>query len=154
MKEIRHPIRMSSFGKRDMRAQFAALPWRRRNGKIEVLLVTTRDTGRWVIPKGWPMNGKTPAEVAATEAFEEAGVIGVPADQCLGIFTYTKILEDGELPVVAVVYPVEVTRLLSDWDEKPCRKRKWVALKKAAKTVSDIELAELLSDPALQKRLI
>ena len=58
---------------REPRAQFAALPWRRRaDAGIEVLLITSRETRRWVIPKGWPIKGKSSAKSAAREAFEEA----------------------------------------------------------------------------------
>ncbi|WP_375261518.1 NUDIX hydrolase [Palleronia sp.] len=147
--ETVRPIDMADQGKRDMRAQFAALPWRRNDGRIEVLLVTTRDGDRWVIPKGWPMDGKTPAACAATEAYEEAGVIGVASERCVGVFTYRKRASEGGLPVIAAIFPLEVTRLLSDWDERKSRRRKWVSPKKAARLVSDPELARVLSDPTL-----
>lgn len=140
------PVTMADQSKRDMRAQFAALPWRRADDRIEVLLVTTRDGDRWVIPKGWPMDGKTPAASAATEAYEEAGVTGIASERCVGVFTYSKA---GGLPVIAAVFPLEVTRLLPDWDERKSRRRRWVSLKKAARLVSEPDLARLLADPTL-----
>ncbi|MEN9850080.1 MAG: hypothetical protein RL128_243, partial [Pseudomonadota bacterium] len=62
------------------RTQYGALCWRMHRGKVEVLLITSRDTGRWVIPKGWPIDGLAPAQTAAREAWEEAGVEGDIAD--------------------------------------------------------------------------
>ena len=151
--DIIRPVDMGDLGKRDMRAQFAALPWRRRKDTLEVLLVTTRETGRWVIPKGWPMPGKTPAAAAAIEATEEAGVIGVASERCVGVFTYLKILGETSLPVIVAVFPLEVTKTLSTWSEKDERKRKWVSLKKAAKLAGDRDLARLFGDPQLPKLL-
>ena len=67
------------------RTQYAALPYRRkRNSRTEVLLVTSRDTGRWIIPKGWPAKGKSPHKSAAREAREEAGVVGTIKRRPLG----------------------------------------------------------------------
>jgi 8-oxo-dGTP pyrophosphatase MutT (NUDIX family) len=71
------------------RVQYAALPYRRKgNSRTEVLLVTSRDTGRWIIPKGWPAKGKTPRKSAAREAREEAGVVGRISRQPAGSFLY------------------------------------------------------------------
>lgn len=151
--ESAQPIDMAQSGKRDMRTQFAALCWRRRKDDIEVLLVTTRTTGRWVIPKGWPIDGKTPAQSAATEAWEEAGAVGVASERCLGVFTYTKDMPDGDLPVAVAVFPVEVTKLLDEWPERKLRRRRFTSVKKASKAVSDSELSRLLLDPTLPKLL-
>src|SRR3569623_26252 len=69
--------------------QFAALPWRRMpDGSVKVLLITSRGSRRWVIPKGWPMPDRSPAQAAAQEAYEEAGVVGTPADKALGAYAY------------------------------------------------------------------
>lgn len=146
-------IDLLQLGKREMRAQFAALCWRRREERIEVLLVTTRETGRWVIPKGWPGQDRTPAECAALEAFEEAGVRGIGSERCVGIFTYVKEMPDDDLPVVVAVFPVEVSQLLDEWPEMTERTRRWAPLKKAARIVSDPGLRRLLSDPSLPKFL-
>lgn len=137
-----------------MRAQFATLPWRRVDGRIELCLITSRDTGRWIIPKGWPMDGKTPSEAAAIETFEEAGLRGIASTRCVGVYTYLKDLDDGpDLPVLVAVFPLEVTKVLNDWPEADQRSRKWVTLKKAARLVSDRELREILRDPNLPKLL-
>ena len=76
-----------------------------KNNKIQVLLVTSRGSGRWILPKGWPMDGKTPAASAAQEAWEEAGVDGTPDSRPLGLFSYNKSLDDADegFPCVAMV---------------------------------------------------
>jgi len=111
-------MRLSPAGKRDVRTQFGALPYRVRNGKLQILLITTRRTRRWVIPKGWPQDGATPSDSASTEAFEEAGVEGVASPQCLGIFTYIKEMDGDDLPCVVAVFPLKVKKVLKDWPEK------------------------------------
>ena len=78
---------------REPRAQFAALPWRRNaDGEVEVLMITSRDTRRWVIPKGWPIKGIKSPKSAAQEAFEEAGVIGKVRKSPVGAYAYDTIL--------------------------------------------------------------
>jgi 8-oxo-dGTP pyrophosphatase MutT (NUDIX family) len=76
------------------RAQYGALPFRR-TPDLEILLVTSRDTGRWVIPKGWPMKSKSRRAAAAIEALEEAGVEGEVGRQPLGAYIYDKVLPSG-----------------------------------------------------------
>ena len=66
--------------------QVGALIVRRRRGSCEVMLITSRDTGRWIVPKGWPMRGKPDDEAAAQEAFEEAGVEGEISRDPVGSF--------------------------------------------------------------------
>ena len=65
------PISLRGAAKSDVRTQFAALCYRIKRGKVQVLLVTSRRTKRWIVPKGWPMEGRTPADSAAQEAWEE-----------------------------------------------------------------------------------
>ncbi|MEP3299051.1 MAG: NUDIX hydrolase [Pseudoruegeria sp.] len=132
--------------KRDVRTQFAALCYRVKNGKVEVLMVTSRGTGRWIIPKGWPMDGQTPAAAAATEAFEEAGVDGRVKDMCLGIYSYQKDIGDDALPCVVAVFPVKVKRLHDNFPEAKERKRKWFSRKKAAARVKESELAQIIQN--------
>ena len=140
------PISLLNAGKRDLRTQFAALCYRVIHGKVEVLLVTSRRSGRWILPKGWPMDGKTPAESAATEAWEEAGVIGKVNPRCLGLYSYHKDLGPTErgLPCVAMVYGVRVKSMATNFPEKGERKRKWFRPKRAAERVEEPELAHLL----------
>ncbi len=149
------PLALDIGDKRDMRSQFAALCFRMRKNKPEVLLITTRGTGRWIVPKGWPMQGKTPAVAALTEAWEEAGVKGKVYDQCLGVFSYHKDLSPiHEAPCLALVYPVKVDSISRKYPEVGQRRRKWFRLKAAAEKVSEPELSQILRgfDPnALRK---
>ncbi|MEL7345614.1 MAG: NUDIX hydrolase, partial [Pseudomonadota bacterium] len=73
-----------------MRTQFGALCWRIKNGETRILLVTSRRTKRWILPKGWPLHGATPAKAATREAWEEAGARGKARPICLGIYSYLK----------------------------------------------------------------
>lgn len=140
------PLRVSGAGKREVRTQFGAICYRIHDGKVEVLLVTSRGTGRWIIPKGWPMDGETPAAAAATEAWEEAGAEGRVSNQVLGFYSYSKTLESDRLPCVVAVFPIKVKRLLNDFPEKGQRKRKWVSQKRAAAMVDEPELRRIIKD--------
>lgn len=138
--------------------QYAALCFRQKARQApEILLITSRDTGRWVTPKGWPMKDKTGAECAAQEAFEEAGVEGRLFADSIGLFTYDKILDDGTAqPCVVSVYPVAVEKLHAIYPEHGQRRRRWFSPAKAAARVDEPELAAILSafDPArLPRRL-
>lgn len=149
------PIFLQDSSKRDVRTQFAALCYRVTKGKPEILLVTSRRTKRWIIPKGWPMDGKTPGESAMTEAWEEAGVIGTLRSRSLGLYSYQKFVDgEGGLPCVAMVYAVKVKSLAQKFPEMGQRKRKWFSPKQAAARVSEPELAHILLkfDPAMLKR--
>lgn len=120
------------------RRQIAALCWRKKRGGIEVLLITSRETGRWVIPKGWPMDGRASHEAAAIEAWEEAGVQGEVATTSLGIFSYQKLYPSKPAIICDVeVFPLRVGKLISDFPEQSQRRRKWFSTKKAAKSVNE-----------------
>ncbi|MGH1368652.1 MAG: NUDIX hydrolase [Maritimibacter sp.] len=138
------PMRLKNAGKRDVRTQFGALPWRERDGKVQVLLITSRGTGRWILPKGWPMDGATPSKAAATEAWEEAGVIGKPSNVVLGFYSYRKRHEDDNLPIVVAVFPIKVRKVAKDFPEAGQRKRKWVSLKRAEKLLMEPELRAIV----------
>jgi 8-oxo-dGTP pyrophosphatase MutT (NUDIX family) len=126
-------------------AQYAALCYRPSGRDThEVLLITSRDTGRWIIPKGWPMKGRSGAESALREAFEEAGVEGRLSSTPIGVYSYDKILPDGVRPCIVTVYPVEVTQLSKDFPEKGQRARKWFTPRKAAEKVNEPELRALI----------
>ncbi|CUH40346.1 NUDIX domain protein [Jannaschia seosinensis] len=129
-----------------VREQIAALPLRwGDDDKVEVLMVTSRDTGRWVVPKGWTMKGIKPWAAAAIEAMEEAGVKGHIARQSFGSYSYDKRLDDGtRQPCIVHVYPMVVEREKDDWKERKERRRKWFPLRKAANLVAEPELSELL----------
>ena len=125
--------------------QTGALPWRRRKKGVEVLLVTGRRSRRWTIPKGWPMPGKSLAEAAAQEAFEEAGVKGTIDSEPLGSFRHTKTnLAIGDLDVTILVHPMWVERELPKWPELGQRKRKWFKPEEAAERVDSAELGALI----------
>lgn len=139
------PIKLPKARKRDVRSQFGALVYRVKDGKLQILLITSRRTGRWIIPKGWPMLGKRPAEAAAQEAWEEAGVKGTVSDQCLGLYSYYKTrTRFGTLPCLVNVYPVKARKLSKIYPEVGQRRRKWFSPKKAAKLVREPELARLI----------
>lgn len=127
--------------------QIAALPIRwDGKGQIKVLMVTSRDTGRWVMPKGWEMDGKKPWRAAEIEALEEAGATGYIAKDAIGTYRYPKIHDDGSVqPCLVRVYPMIVEKLLRDWKERKERTRKWFSPKAAAKRVDEQELSDLLA---------
>jgi 8-oxo-dGTP pyrophosphatase MutT (NUDIX family) len=128
--------------------QVAALCWRKIKGRKEVLLITSRDTGRWVVPKGWPMKGLSDVQAAMREAWEEAGVRAEPDKaRRAGQFFYDKALADGSvIPVVAHLYKVRLRKddLADRYPEAGQRRRAWVPAKKAAKLVQEPDLKAIL----------
>ena len=129
------------------RKQYAALPFVCLAQRIEVCLITSRATGRWIIPKGWPQESLAPHELAAQEAYEEAGLKGRIGIQSIGRFRYLKQLENGDsVRCDVAVYPMRVDYQTLDWPERTQRRLLWVKLKKAAKLVDDPELSSLLRD--------
>ena len=127
------------------RRQIAALPLRLKGGAVEVLMITSRDTGRWVVPKGWTMKSVKPWAAAAIEALEEAGAKGHIAREACGTYRYDKRMEDGEaVPCRVRVYPMIVDKLLSRWKEAAERERRWFPAAEAAGLVDEPELADLL----------
>lgn len=138
-----------------MRVQFGALCYRIKEGRTEVLMITSRGRRRWIVPKGWPIENKTPAEAAEIEAWEEAGVRGQAINQSLGVYSYGKIVENKMiLPCVVMLYPVKVDSLSDSWPEKKERKRRWMGRKKAARLTDDPDLAYLIRnfDPRKLRR--
>jgi 8-oxo-dGTP pyrophosphatase MutT (NUDIX family) len=130
---------------RGLRTQYGCLCYRVERGQLQILLITSRDTGRWLIPKGWPMRGREPAETAAAEAWEEAGAKGVVSPEVVGLFTYQKLSDDGAAtPCAVAVYAMGVTNLKDNYPENRERRRKWFPVEMAAQKASDAELAELI----------
>lgn len=124
-------------------AQYGALPWRR-EAQLQVMLVTSRETRRWTIPKGWPVKRLAAAEAAALEAHEEAGVVGRLAEP-IGTYRYNKRLRDGTVVICTVtVFPLEVDAVDEHWPEEAERERAWFSPEAAADLVDEHELKALL----------
>jgi len=125
--------------------QIAALCWRKRKGAVEVLLVTSRETRRWVIPKGWPMEGLADFNAARREAFEEAGVEGRMRREPIGQYFYEKRGKKETLPVNVTVYALEVVKKLKSWPEAKERERSWFSPHDAMLRVAEPGLKDILS---------
>ena len=124
--------------------QCAALPFKEEDGETLVMLITSRETGRWILPKGWAEKRLTEAELAAKEAYEEAGIIGQISPMPISCYHYTKRMP-VETKICAVnIYPLRVTQLLDDWKEVHQRRRQWFTLAQAALHVDDGELVTIL----------
>ncbi len=125
--------------------QVAALPVRRVNGMIEVLLVTSRDTGRWIIPKGWEIKGLKCHEAAAREAKEEAGVEGKIGPKAIGRFTYIKAERSDQGAIDVTVFLLSVRKECKRWREAGQRERAWFPIDSAAVHVQEPELSSIIS---------
>lgn len=128
----------------DHLVQCGALCWREKGSHVEILLITSRDTGRWIIPKGWPMDGKTLAEAAAQEAWEEAGIKGAIHPFPIGSYHYIKPDRANAL-VEVTVYSTRASQVKDKYPERKQRRRLWCSPDKAASMVDEPGLAELLS---------
>mgnify|MGYP001290627535 CR=1 FL=1 len=134
----------AAWGRR-RRRQCAALPVRERDGAVHVLLITTRGRGHWVIPKGWAEKGVAPHDLAAREAFEEAGLLGRVVEESIGAYSYMKRFPDGRRAICDVeVFALKVEASASDWPERGQRRKRWVVPDEAAAMVSEPGLAALL----------
>lgn len=120
--------------------RIAVIPYRYRNGRVEVLLVTSRGTGRWIVPKGHVEPHLGPRGSALLEAYEEAGVEGRITIDVLGTYLH------GPEPVKQEVdvYLMHVSRELRQWPEAGVRSRKWLPIKEAMKVVTENGLVPLL----------
>lgn len=125
--------------------QVAALCLREGANGPEVLLVSSLNTRRWILPKGWPMDNRTLAEAALEEAWEEAGVTGTVEPASLGTFSYDKLGKRGfAVPCRCEVFRVHVATLADVWPERDRRERRWVPLPEACESVAESELKALL----------
>ncbi|WP_176082681.1 NUDIX hydrolase [Martelella sp. HB161492] len=133
---------------RPARVQIAALCFRLEKAGPEVLLITSRTTRRWIIPKGWPLYGTDGGGTALQEAWEEAGVKprgGAPVR--IGSYRYKKIVDGGlPVPTIVDVYAIEVEKLLDNFPEMDQRKRQWMKPEAAAKAVDEEQLKAILMD--------
>lgn len=122
--------------------QVAALCYRRSAKGLRILLITSRDTGRWIIPKGWPMRNRSEAQAAAREAWEEAGLRGVIDERSIGFYTYSKKVGPGRSAACVVrLYPMEARERLKQYPETGQRRVKWFSIGGAARRVAEPELA-------------
>jgi len=133
--------------KRPDRVQFAALCYDKDGPDRKILLITSRGTGRWILPKGWPIDGLDSPGAALQEAWEEAGVReGRPSPEPIGSFGYDKGLPgEWSVPVTTLVYPVRVVKLAEDYPEAHERQRRWVTPAEAAGMVDEPELQHILA---------
>lgn len=127
--------------------QIAALPYSTdARGAVQLLLITSRETRRWVIPKGNMMRGLQPHRAAAREAFEEAGISGIPCPSPLGSYQYLKRRKDGRFREISVdVFPLTVLSQAEEWPERDERERRWFSLADAAAAVEEPELKAIIS---------
>lgn len=133
--------------------QSAAVPVREDGGRVEILLVTSMGTGKWILPKGIVEPGLTPAESAAKEAWEEAGVKGAVRPRPLGTYKARKWGGETEIEV----YRLDVDFVAEDWLEAGTRKRKWFSLKEAARAVTPPHAAGIvksLMEPFVRLTLV
>jgi 8-oxo-dGTP pyrophosphatase MutT (NUDIX family) len=125
--------------------QYAALPYRIVGRQVQILLITSRGTGRWVIPKGWPMRGLKPQDAAAMEASEEAGLVGQIEDHPLGSYHYAKAFKRGPpADVQVIVFPFHVRFQADDWKEQGQRIFEWQRYQRAAMMVAEPALRRLI----------
>ena len=133
--------------RRPAREQYGALCYRLKKTRpaVGILLITSRDTGRWVIPKGWPMDGKSASAAAAREAWEEAGVKGVVEDEAIGSYRYLKGMPQGlKLDCRVRVFALAVGDMCKDFPEKGERRAEWVDCAEAAARVQEPGLKTLI----------
>lgn len=126
--------------------QFAALPYRRGSaGAVEVMLITSRESRRWVIPKGWPAAGEAAWDSAGREAREEAGVVGRVGRRALGRYHYEKLLDNGSsIWCMVEVFALEVEQQLASWPERGERLTRWFTVEEAAEAVAETELSAVI----------
>lgn len=157
--EIQPEVGATVFQSTKTLTQVAAFPYVVTQSGIEVLLVTSRRRGRWILPRGWPVEGMSHGMAAAKEAKEEAGVIGEMSHEALGDYLYKKRTGKGyRVPCRVFVYPLLVTQQRLDWRERGEREQRWCDLSDAADLVRHDGLADLLrdlaQDPDLASRLV
>lgn len=130
------------------RRQVGAIAYRESDmDGVRILLVTSRETGRWVVPKGWPMKSKRPHKAAAQEAYEEAGVQGRVRKKASGSYRYPKLLGNGDIvPCRVRLFALRVKEEMASWPEAAERRRCWFSPEEAASAVNEPDLAQALRD--------
>lgn len=125
--------------------QAAALPYRFENGSLKIMLITSRGTRRFTLPKGWPMKKRSMADVARIEAQEEAGIEGNVARSTIGHYLYWKRLKRVFIPVKVRVYPLQVQCEKAQWPEYEQRQRKWLSTEEVGLLVDEPQLMSLIA---------
>lgn len=130
--------------------QAGAIPYTIVDGRAVFLLITSRRSGRWIFPKGAPIEGHQPWQVAAREAYEEAGIEGEIEPVSIGSYrTLKRTIPPAFIDVD--MYALRMVRQLDDWPERGKRHRHWVILPEAKRLLSDPKLAVLAAE--LDRRL-
>jgi 8-oxo-dGTP pyrophosphatase MutT (NUDIX family) len=143
---------LGSFRTGEVLSQIGALCIRQGKSGAEVLLITTRESGRWIIPKGWPIEGLKPHQVAEREAWEEAGVRGNAEKRPMGHFTYIKGLDNGKrVPSIVAVHKLKTQSVEKNFPEKGERKMEWHPILEAAVRAEGPELRGLIASLAHDK---
>ena len=143
MNEMLRNLLGRMLGRRPPALQVGALCLQAETGSV--LLVTSRGTGRWIIPKGWPMDGRSVGGAALREAWVEAGVRGEVVETAFGRYSYDKKLTKGlSAPVEVQVHLVRVEGLDKNFPERKQRQRRWFTPAEAAGLVDEAGLARLL----------
>jgi len=131
--------------------QVAALCWRS-SPHLEILLVTSLRTRRWILPKGWPQDGLSLAQSAANEALEEAGVTGDIAAEPIGRYHYLKEKNGSALPCAVDVFSLLVTGERASWAEKDARQKLWLPAERAAAKIAETGLRRILTSFARARK--
>ena len=139
--------------------QVAAIPFKYENDCLKILLLTTRKKRKWIVPKGWPVDGLSLYESAKKEAMEEAGVSGSISKAPIGDFIHNKTISRGQkTPCKVITYSLLVTNQLLDWQEQKERSRQWCTICEAAERVSNRGLSKILriisEDSSILTRLV
>ena len=151
----KHSTKKQSVRKPATRVQYGALPYRENEATgLELLLVTSRETKRWIIPKGWPIRGLSPSKSAAREAYEEAGVRGTVRNKPIGRYAYSKMLNERTvaMPCEVRVFALHVRRQESAWPECQQREAQWFSGADAAEIVTEGGLKALITAFAVSRK--
>ena len=122
-------------------SQSAVIPYRHDKDRLRVMLITSRNTGRWIVPKGMVEPNMTPWDSAAKEALEEAGLLGTVGKTKICEYHYDK----WETTFRVAVYPMRIAECLDDWEEREQRRRAWMTPKQAARRVREQEVSEAIA---------
>lgn len=134
------------------KVQIGAIPFRKgANGGIEIMLVTTRETQRWIVPKGWPIRGLKNHEAAAREAMEEAGLLGEIRKKPVGSYTYWKRRIHDFVLCEVKLYLLAVKRQMPTWPEQAQRRCQWFTQRDAADLIDEPALGAIIRDLELEQ---